>query len=106
MQQLKGWNIFLDRGARTIFMNNSHIALRTWGARKRTYTRKEWPPSRVSRTSLYGRGVLCSRSTIYDCMQQLKGWNIFLDRGAPTSSYEKPSHRFTDMGCEHKMMAN
>merc|ERR1712176_1034733 len=66
--------------------------------KKGTYTRKEWPPSRVSRTSLYGRGVLCSRSTIYDCMQQLKGWNIFLDRGAPTSSYEQPSHRFTDMG--------
>merc|ERR1712003_187528 len=39
-------------------------------------------------------------------MQQLKGWNIFLDRGAPTPFYQQPSHRFTDMGCEQKMMAN
>merc|ERR1712151_1142009 len=49
-----------------------------------TYTRKEWPPSRASRTSLYGRAVLCLRSTFYDCVQKLKGWNIFLYQGART----------------------
>merc|ERR1712048_695751 len=63
--------------------NNSHISLRTWSAKEgNTRVKNGLLHEYLARRCT---GVECfAQEAIYDCMQQFKGWNVFLDRGART----------------------